>query len=637
VPDSPRGDSPSQPARADRYRTLFEHLPVGIYQTTPAGEFIDANPTLVEMLGYESWDELKHVNTVDLYVNPADRLAWRAAMERDGKVTDFEVRKRRKDGRVVWLRDNARVVRGPDGEVLWYEGAIIDVTDQRLAEQRSRALLDATPDCMLRFGSDGLCIDADVDKPDADALSSREPRGLRASDIFPQDAVEMVEAAIRVATERREVAVCEYAKETGEGASATYEVRSLPCGVGDALVLVRDVTEQREMQAAIVHSERMASVGLLAAGVAHEINNPLSYLSSNVEFVARFLEDHAETLSLGQRDLVERLEESQRALAEALGGISRVAHIVRDLRTFSRPELGVSSHADAAVALETAIAIVSNEIRHRARLERNIGTRAMVAAGPQRLVQVFVNLLLNAAQSIPEGDTESHRIGVSLGELDPETVEVVITDTGPGIAPADLKRIFQPFFTTKSLGRGTGLGLSVCQAIVSQVGGRIDVTSVLGEGTTFRVRLPRLKGATQTISSEPPPLRPTSGRSRVLIIDDEPLVARSIERTLRDIYETATTQDAREALEWIRSGVEVDAVLCDVMMPGMSGMEFHAELSKTHGALAKRVVFITGGAFTPMAEQFLEALGTPVMDKPIDSRRLRDALAKTIRGEDLSE
>ncbi len=615
-------------SRADRYRELFEHLPVGVYQTTPAGAFLDANPTLVHILGYDSWEELRHVQSVNLYVDPRDRLRWKEAMAKDGKVTDFEVQKRRKDGSIRWLRDSARAVKDGQGDVKYFEGAVVDVTDQRVAEQRASALLSAMPDCMLRFGRDGRCLDADISNPEQAGLETDSPAGLSVAELFPDAQAAAIEDAIERALERRDHSTVEYSRVEEGVEPRIFEARILPCGSEDALLLVRNLTEQKRMQTSLVQSERMASVGFLAAGVAHEINNPLSYLTTNVEFARRVLTSAQDALGQSAPEVMEQAQEACVALEETLSGINRVAQVVGDLKTFSRPDLPGSATADPRAAIEAAVAIVQNEIRHRARLGREFQPTPSVAIGSQRLVQVLVNLLLNASQSISEGDTDKNRIVVGLGLGEGDNVEIVVSDTGAGIPADAINRVFEPFFTARPMETGTGLGLSVCHGIVTRAGGRITVESQVGKGTTFRVLLPVGETVSLRPRTAPRSSAPDVPKTGILVIDDEPLIGRALKRSLRGQHDVTAARDAREALTLLLQGLSFDLILCDVMMPGMSGVDFHVALTQYRPELVERVVFITGGAFTPRAEQFLETVGNRRLTKPIAEETLRELIAE---------
>jgi CheY-like chemotaxis protein len=251
----------------------------------------------------------------------------------------------------------------------------------------------------------------------------------------------------------------------------------------------------------------------------------------------------------------------------------------------------------------------------------------LVDANEARLGQVFLNLLVNAAQAIPEGHADEHEVRVATRTDDKGHALVEVSDSGMGIAPENISRIFDPFFTTKGEG-GTGLGLSISQGAVTSLGGEISVSSSLGKGTTFLVTLPP---ATTT----PAPFSRPAGshefrppRRRVLVVDDERLVGEAIARVLAEENEVDVVTDARQALSRIASGERYDVLLCDLMMPVMTGMDLYAEVVRTSPKLAGRVVFMTGGAFTPRAHAFLESVANPWLEKPLDTGRLRSVISR---------
>ncbi|WP_224248572.1 sensor histidine kinase [Hyalangium gracile] len=257
--------------------------------------------------------------------------------------------------------------------------------------------------------------------------------------------------------------------------------------------LVRDITQHKAMEQRLIQADRLAALGTLAAGVAHEVNNPLSYVSSNLNFISENLTAVKRAMSGvdGPLDVtfVERLlGECAEALAEAREGTTRIRHVVGDLKTFAQVETE-EGLADVKRALESSLSLVTPELRHRARINRHLEDVPPVRGNESRLGQVFLNLLINAAQAIDSGAPERNQVDVHLrGEG--RWVVIEIQDTGHGIPPDLLKLIFDPFFSTRPVGIGTGLGLSICHGIVTALGGEISVESTVGRGTCFRVRLP---------------------------------------------------------------------------------------------------------------------------------------------------
>jgi len=287
---------------------------------------------------------------------------------------------------------------------------------------------------------------------------------------------------------------------------------------------------------------------------------------------------------------------------------------------------------EIARVIESCVNMAWNEIRHRARLVKELAPVPPVVANEGRLGQVFLNLLVNAAQAIPEGRAEAHRIRVRAAPAGGDRVAIEISDDGAGIPPEILPRIFDPFFTTKPPGEGTGLGLSICHSIVSALGGEIEVESEVGRGSTFRVLLPVERGDPSRPGPTPVPQRAAAARARVLVVDDEPLVGTVLRRTLRDDHDVEVVPSAREALARIDAGERFDAVVSDLLMPDMSGMELYRALCERHPDLSRRVLFLTGGAFTTAAREFLEREPVTCIEKPFDLPALRAALARKLAG-----
>jgi signal transduction histidine kinase len=379
--------------------------------------------------------------------------------------------------------------------------------------------------------------------------------------------------------------------------------------------------EQRKMQEQLLISDRMASVGTLAAGVAHEINNPLAALIANLDFA------YEELAALGAASPA---AEVKGPLQDAREAADRVRMIVRDLKVFSRSgDEERRGPVDVQRVLESSLRMAWNEIRHRARLEKDYGAIPPAFGNESRLGQVFLNLLVNAAQALPEGRSEQHSIRIAT-RRDGDWLTVEIRDTGSGIAPEVLPHIFDPFFTTKPAGVGTGLGLAICHRIVTGLGGTIAAESKVGEGTVFRVTLPVADEQQPRSTTVAVPIPRQPARGRVLVIDDEPMINVILRRMLGRDHEVSAATSVREALERIRSGQRFDVILCDLMMPEMTGMDLHAELSRSDPPLAARLVFMTGGAFTPVAREFLDRVSNAHVEKPFEQAKLRGLVQRLV-------
>ena len=390
-----------------------------------------------------------------------------------------------------------------------------------------------------------------------------------------------------------------------------------------------DITERarlekavRDRDAHVVQSDRLASLGTLAAGVAHEINNPLTYVITNVGYVAERLAALAGDLAPDDA----RLDEIREALAEAQEGAQRVRQIVRDLRTYSRGDDEKEKTVDIERVLEWSVNMAMNEIRHRARLVKDLGAVPGVRGTETRLGQVFINLLVNASQAIAAGSSADNEIRILTMTDDDGRAVICISDTGPGIAPDVLDHIFEPFFTTKPTGVGLGLGLFVCHGIIKSMGGTLTAESPPGAGATFVVTLPAAPAAAAAAGAITTPPAPKPRRARVLAVDDEPQVLRSIQRAL-GAHEVVVADCGRDALTRLATDQAFDVILCDLMMGDMTGMDLHAELGRRSTDLADRIVFMTGGVFTDGARDFLAGVPNACIEKPFDLAALRAMVA----------
>lgn len=374
------------------------------------------------------------------------------------------------------------------------------------------------------------------------------------------------------------------------------------------LLGVRDVTARKQEEEMALLAGRMAAVGTLTAGIGHEINNPLSYVIANLAFVVRELRTTDPEIADSLRDAQE--------------GAERVRRIVSDLKSFSRRGDERNGPVCLRKAVEGAVKITGNEIRARAQLVLSLNAVRLAKGNEARLGQVLVNLLVNAAHATPEGAVLENEIRVTTRDIE-DRVVIEVSDTGSGMSEEIRARIFDPFFTTKPVGLGTGLGLSICHGIVAAMGGRIDVESALGAGSTFRVTLP---ATTERADVVPTPDALASRTARILVIDDEPLMGPSISRALAG-HRVTWTGSGREAVAQLRSGAEYELILCDLMMPDMTGMDVFEELSADERA---RTIFMTGGAFTPRARAFVEHSQSEILEKPFTPETLAARVAMAL-------
>ena len=400
------------------------------------------------------------------------------------------------------------------------------------------------------------------------------------------------------------------ARWIGDGDAAPFEL--ILTGV--------DVTERRAMRARLEAQERLASLGTLAAGIAHEINNPLGWIRANVESARTMLQEAQGGAVTGAQ--------METLLLDILVGCDRVATIVRSLRSFSRQhENDQPVVVDVPATLRSVIAMVRSLARGRTTVVEEIDDRLFIRAIEARLAQVFLNLLVNAVQAMDAGSA-GHELRVRA-RRDGGTVVVEVEDTGPGIPDAVLARIFEPFFTTKPVGEGTGLGLFVCQGITNSLGGEISVESQVGVGTTFRVRLPAVappdKPVRRTSSTFPRITLP--GTSRILLVDDDPMIRRAMLRLLAR-HEVAAVDNVDAALEMLRSGERFELILADIQMPEKGGIDLYQAIEAHLPELLPRVRLMTGGVlFDGVVSQLIERVPGLVLSKPLARNDVETVLA----------
>jgi len=375
--------------------------------------------------------------------------------------------------------------------------------------------------------------------------------------------------------------------------------------------------ERTEFEQQLMVSERMASVGLLAAGVAHEINNPLASLLGNLSLALPALSSIVQ-VSEEPADLTGVLDH----ISAAHEAAERIRDVVSDLKLFARGEDDSRSAVDVEKVLKTTLRMAENETRHRCTIITEFGAVPPVAANESRLGQVFLNLIVNAAQSIDEGHAADNNIIVKTLVAPEDRVMVLIRDTGSGMSFEATQDLFVPFYTTKPRGVGTGIGLTICHRIVSSFDGTIAVESTEGIGTEFRVYLPVAGSDPVTEAPVPAPTAPAR-RASILVIDDEPMIVRLVAKVLQTDHDVTITTRARDALDLITSGQRFDLIFCDLMMPEMSGMDFHEMLHQVAPDQVPRVVFLSGGAFTTRAQRFLMENDTTMIEKPFDVLELQ--------------
>jgi two-component system, NtrC family, sensor kinase len=409
-----------------------------------------------------------------------------------------------------------------------------------------------------------------------------------------------------------------YPSRNSAGKLVEFELNAVPVmrpdGAISHIVATRiDISEQRRAEEKMRMNDRLAAVGMLAAGVAHEINNPLTYVSANLA--------HLRNVVVALRDKLTPTEakDSLAAFDEIRTGVGRVTNIVADLRQLSRPDEHATTIVDVNALLDSCVRMAGPHTRHVATVVTEYGKLPRMDANEARLSQVFLNLIVNAAQACA-GDPTTNKVTIRTHAAD-DTITVEISDTGHGMAPEVIEHIFDAFFTTKPVGAGTGLGLSISHGIVEQLGGKISASSTVGVGSTFTVTLP----VHAAVARREPITAKIEKRRRILLVDDEAGITSSLSRMLRE-HEVTVARSAREALAEIER-TKFDVILSDVMMPDVDGFELYRRACAAQPGCAAHFVFMTGGVIHPDIADKLATLERPCLYKPFSLEQLRDAIA----------
>jgi PAS domain S-box-containing protein len=532
------------------------------------------------------------------------------------------------------MRDETRVVMAPDGRLQELIGSWVDITPQRDTEEalrRSeasfRSLLDQLPQAIFVRSGTKIVY--------ANTACAALLAAASAADLTGRDPIELAPPSEHAVVRKRMFD----ANTTGrsrphesewqrfDGSTVPVEVEAFAIeyrGIPSVVVMARDLSERRAMVARMAAADRMLAHATLAAGVAHEINGPLAFVLTNLSILAK----EVPGLLSPEVDLRRRSRaDIEHLLSDAQEGAIRVRDVVRDLRLLSGPVDESGARCDLGAVLSSCARMAWPEIEGRARLVTDIHDVMPVRGSATRLSQVFSNLIANAIHAIAPGRPNENEIRLTARRRDADTVLVEVADTGVGMAPELLARIFEPFFTTKAAGVGTGLGLAICQSVVAAVGGAITVESEVGRGTRCSVVLPIANGQLHSAPAREAPNRVRRGR--VLVVDDDPLFARSLQLLL-DEHEVLTFTSSLLALDRIRAKESFDVVLCDLNMPDLDGLHFHSRVNEIEPNLARRIIFVTGGAITPEGAAFIAKNRSLTLEKPFDPSELTALVARAV-------
>ncbi|HXI98208.1 MAG TPA: PAS domain S-box protein [Gemmatimonadaceae bacterium] len=631
-----------------RYRELFEHIPVGLYQSTPHGGLIDANPAMVSMLGFADLNSLLATPAASLYVDPEDRRRWKEQMLGKGSVLDFEVQMRRADGAIIWARDTTHVKRAPDGTVLLYEGVLEDITWRVDAEQTLQAnerrltqILEVVPIGILVSDKTGrpVFVNAAAKKTlgsgvvDAtiDNISETYKAFLAGTDeVYPVDRNPLAKALKGVAASVDDVEI----RESGRVASLTVQGAPILDSEGKviaAVVAFIDTTDRRALESQLRQTSKMEAVGQLAGGIAHDFNNLLTVIMSYGAML------------LDRVDIVDSTREDVQEIAAAA---DRAAGLTRQLLAFSRQQVmqpRVINLNSVVGDMEKLLRrLIGEDVDLEISLDPGVAT---INADPGQLEQVLMNLVVNARDAMPTGgrlsiSTENARLSAdsvvgSLHAAVGDYVMLTVTDTGTGMTAEVQQRLFDPFFTTKDHGRGTGLGLSTVYGIVNQSGGEITICSELGQGSTFKVFFPRFSGA-ETPAFDARLKEVPRGVETILVVEDDSNLRELVARVLRKSgYEVHLAAGGPDAI--VIAGdplTAIDAVITDVVMPGMNGRELVEKLLEMRPGIAS--LLMSGYTDDDVLRRGVLQGDTAFLQKPFTpdqlARKVREVLDRSIIG-----
>jgi PAS domain S-box-containing protein len=628
-------------ASEERYRQIVETANEGIWTIDANSITTFMNGRMAGMLGYTQEEVIGMPLTSIVSKAEQPKAASNIENGREGRRSESALI--RKDGTELWVSVSSTPRMNAAGE---YAGALAMITDRtehrraedalRRSEEQYRQIVENTTDGIVTVDPSGQIIFVNRRFAEILGYMPHEMMGKLATTFMtPAQQVVAKAAFRRRANGLKDSFDTGFVHQTGKEVLVNITGSPVVDAEGNhtaSLAVVRDTTESTRLQSQLMVSDRMASVGTLAAGVAHEINNPLAAVMANLDYIAdavgKLGSGSSGAMTPAMRETRIR-DEIKAPLDDAREAAERVRFIVRDLKMFSRsPSEELKGPVSVKDVMESSLRMAWNEVRHRACLVKNYGDVPDVDANEARLGQVFLNLIVNAAQAIPEGSADANEIKVTT-RLEGTRVVIEVTDTGPGIPPDIIDRVFDAFFTTKRVGVGTGLGLAICHRIVTDIGGELTVRSEVGVGTVFRVSLP--EAVIEPVTVEPPTIPPLGRRGRILIVDDEEMIIRILTRILGKEHEVVATVDAREALALCARGEKFDLILCDLMMPLMTGMELHSEISLLSPEQANAMIFVTGGAFTEKTRSFLSDIPKEHIEKPFDAANLRAIVQRYLR------
>jgi two-component system, cell cycle sensor histidine kinase and response regulator CckA len=619
----------------ERYRTLFENAPVGIYRTTPDGRILAANPALVRILGYASFEDLAKPNLNTSFFAPEyPRSHFISLMEEKGTVAGLECVWHKKDGEALLIRENARAIRDASGKILYYEGTAEDITEHKRAEEENTRLVTA-----IEQSAEGVVVtntrgEIEYVNPAFTRMTgySREealgqnPRVLKSGKHDPEFYRQLWAMILDGQSWHGELV-----NRRKDGTFYTEQMSIAPVRgsqgeVTHFIATKQDVTERKVMEAQLQQAAKIEAVGRLAGGVAHDFNNLLTIINGYSELLLDELGSD-ETLS--------------GYLKEIHNAGDHAAALTSQLLAFSRRQVLAPHVLDLNSVVSTLESMLRRLIGEDIELLTNLSpTLGLIKADPGQIDQVIMNLAVNARDAMPFGgkltiETSNVEIDESYAHKHPTVkpfphVMLAVTDTGAGMTPEIQEHIFEPFFTTKEKGKGTGLGLATVYGIVKQSGGSIWVYSELGKGTVFKVYFPLVSETTETGDKPASDLDPSLGTETILLVEDEEGVRSLVRLALSAVgYHVLETTDPESALATCAShDGPIHLLLTDVVMPQMSGPIVATKVTALRPGI--RVLYMSGYTDDAVVHHGVLSQEMPFIQKPFSPLALRKKIREVL-------
>ncbi len=616
-------------AEKEKHRALLDNALVPIYETTPEGRLIYANPAFVRAFGYMSFREIKGINVSQLWLYPEKRQWFKEAMAQDGKVDAIEIKLKDRWGKPFWVLASGIAVRDDTGKVAKYQGTFINITrikeaEEKLkeSEKRYRELFQESAAGIFRTTPDGEILM--MNPRSLEILGFRDLTELKHSKVA-QDVYynpEGREAFKKHLESRGKLEGYEIQLKRKNGspvwvkmyARVHYDQEGKPLYYHGTVI---DITKQKELEIQLRQSQKMEAIARLVGGIAHDFNNILTTIIGNIE-LAQMSNNHIEAV--------------QSYLGKAKRSSEKATKLISRLLSFSKPRTTSKELIDLNDLVQSVLDVFQHTIREDIKVITDLSPQSpLVAADPLQMEQVLINLVINAVDAMPQGGTltiSTARVQTESGESPHDTLIpagsyglLSVSDTGIGMGQEVQEKIFEPFFTTKPINKGSGLGLSMVYGIVKHHGGHIEVRSKVGRGSTFNVFIPEVSNKQRSLQVIPPKKTPiTKGKGTILLVEDQGELREVLTAFLGELgYEVLEAPDGKEGLERFQEHRErINLIISDIVMPKMSGTQL-VQTAQAHNPSIKALLIsgYGGGHVTEDIERLY-----PIMQKPFTLKEI---------------